>query len=58
MMQAKGLLKDKFGLDFSLVDVYKIVRDLEFDYGTSQPIFEEIMDNPKETLKKTMIWMK
>ena len=58
MMQAKGLLKDEFELDFSLVYVCKIVRDLGFNYGSPRPIFEEAEDNPEETLKKTLIWQK
>ena len=58
MMQAKGLLKDEFGLDFSLVYICKVVRNLGFNYGAPRPIFEEAEENPDETLKKTLILRK
>lgn len=56
MMEAKGILKDKFGLDFSLGYVGEIVRSLNFNYGSPCPKFEEAEDEPEKTLKKTLIW--
>lgn len=56
MMEAKGILENNFGINFSLGHVCKIVRDLGFNYGSPQPRFEEAEENCEETLKKTLIW--
>ena len=56
MTGAKKILKDEFGIEFSLGYVGEIVRSLGFNYGSPRPKYSEASDNPKEDLKKTLKW--
>ena len=56
MTGAKKILKDEFGVEFSLGYVGEIVRSLGFNYGSPRPKYREADENPEQVLKKTLIW--
>ena len=55
MTDAQRILKDDFGIEFSLPHVCNIVRQLGFNYGKPRPKFREAPENGEEILKKTLI---
>ena len=58
MTDAQRILKDDFGIKFSLPHVCNIVRQLGFNYGKPRPKFREAPENGEEILKKTLILQK
>ena len=52
MTDAQRILKDDFGIEFSLSHVCNIVRQLGFNYGKPRPKFREAPENGEEILKK------
>ena len=52
MTDAQRILKEKFGIVFSLPHVCNIVRQLGFNYGKPRPKFREAPENGEEILKK------
>ena len=58
MTDAQKILRDDFGLDFTLPYVCRLVRDLGFNYDSPQPKFKEEPENAEEILKKTLIKQK
>lgn len=55
MTDAQRILKEDFGIEFSLPHVCNIVRQLGFNYGKPRPKFREAPENGEEILKKTLI---
>ena len=55
MTDAQRILKDEFGIEFSLPHVGTIVRQLGFNYGKPRPKFRKAPENGEEILKKTLI---
>lgn len=53
MTDAQNILREDFGLNFTLSYVCRLVRKLGFNYGSPQPRFKEEPDNAEEILKKT-----
>ena len=51
---AKNILRDDFGLDFTLGYVGRLVRDLGFNYGSPNNRYNEEPENAEEILKKTL----
>ena len=58
MTDAQRILKDDFGIKFSLLHVCNIVRQLGFNCGKPRPKFREAPENGEEILKKTLILQK
>ena len=54
MMDARQILIDKFGVEYSLTQVTKITDKLGFNYSTSRPEFIESPKNKEEILINTL----
>ena len=55
MTDAQRILKEDFGIEFSLPHVCNIVTQLGFNYGKPRPKFREAPENGEQILKKTLI---
>ena len=53
MTDAKKILENEYGIEFSLGYVGRLVRSLGFNYGSPRPKYKEASENPEEELKKT-----
>ena len=53
MTDAKHIIKEEYGVDYSLPYVCRLIRSLGFNYGKPRPKYGEAPENNKIILKKT-----
>lgn len=50
--QVLELIKEKFGVEYSIRQVERILRDLKFGYGKPYTVFSKMPEDAEESLKK------
>lgn len=53
LQRAHQIIKDRYGIDYSLRHVKRIVKSGDFNYGKGYQIFSQKPENAEEMLKKT-----